>query len=77
MTLQHAAGQDGVAVELAQPIPGPATKAVSEKARARDSYIVLPMYERDGDHYYNSAALINPAGTCGASTGRSPRQLER
>jgi hypothetical protein len=62
VALQHAAVQDGVAEELAQPIPGPATEAVSEKASALDSYVVLPMYERDGGHCYNAAALIDPDG---------------
>jgi len=60
--LQHAARQDGLAEELAQTVPGPATEAVGEKARALDSYVVLPLYERDGDRLYNSAALIDPDG---------------
>jgi hypothetical protein len=60
--LHHAARNDGLLEEIAEPIPGPATEAVAEKARALDSYVVLPMYEREGETYYNSAALITPDG---------------
>ena len=62
VALAHAARQHGLLEDAAQPIPGPATDAVGEKARALDSYVVLPMYERDGSDYYNAAALIGPDG---------------
>jgi len=62
VALQHAARQHGILEEAAQPIPGPATGAVGEKARQLDSYVVLPMYERDGDAFYNAAALIGRDG---------------
>lgn len=58
--LQHAAS--GMLEDVAQPIPGPATDAVGEKAAELDSYVVLPMYERDGDAFYNAAAFIDPDG---------------
>jgi hypothetical protein len=62
VSLGHAARQDGLLDEAAQDVPGPATEAVGEKARALDSYVVLPLYERDGDDVYNSAVLVDPDG---------------
>lgn len=62
VALQHAARQHDILDEAAQPIPGPATEAVGEKARQLDSYVVLPMYERNGDAFHNSAALIDRDG---------------
>lgn len=58
--LQHAS--NSMLSDVAQPIPGPATDAVAEKAAELDSYVILPMYERDGDTFYNAAALIDPNG---------------
>ncbi|MEE8110957.1 MAG: carbon-nitrogen hydrolase family protein [bacterium] len=49
---------------LAEPIPGPTTEALGEKARQHGCHILLPMYEKgrvEGE-YYNSAALIGPDG---------------
>ena len=62
VSLGHAARQDGLLDEAAQEVPGPATEAVGDKARALDSYVVLPLYERDGDEFYNSAVFIDPDG---------------
>jgi len=58
--LQHASNH--MLDDIAQPIPGPATDAIGEHARDLDSYVVLPMYERDGDGFYNAAAFIDPNG---------------
>lgn len=49
-------------IEVAQPVPGSATEAVGEKARELDSYVWLPLTERDGDDRYNALALIDPDG---------------
>lgn len=62
VALGHAARQDGLLEEAAQAVPGPATEAVGEKARALDSYVILPLYERVGDAFYNSAVLVDPDG---------------
>ncbi|WP_435320865.1 carbon-nitrogen hydrolase family protein [Haloarchaeobius sp. TZWSO28] len=62
VALGHAARQDGLLDEAAETVPGPATEVVGEKARALDSYVVLPLYERDDGDFYNSAVLIDPAG---------------
>lgn len=60
LTLQHAASE--MLPEIARPIPGPETAAVAEKARELNSYVILPLYERDGDTVYNAAAFIGPDG---------------
>lgn len=62
VALGHAARQDGLLEAAAQEVPGPATEAVGEKARALDSYMMLPLYERDGGTFYNTAVLIDPDG---------------
>jgi hypothetical protein len=59
-TLQHASNH--MLDDLAQPIPGPATDVIGEYARSLDSYVFLPLYERDGDTFYNATAFIDPDG---------------
>jgi len=46
----------------AQPIPGPFTNVLSEKAKALHSYIVTTMHELDGEVVYNTAVLIDREG---------------
>lgn len=60
--LHHAARGDGLLEEIAEPIPGPATDVVGEMARELDSYVFLPMYERDGDRLYNAVAFVGRDG---------------
>lgn len=49
--------------EIAEPIPGPVTDLLSEKARKYGMYISGSMYEDAGDGvYYNSLPLISPDG---------------
>lgn len=61
-TLHHATRGDGLLEEVAEPIPGPATQAVGRMARELDSYVLLPMYERNGESLHNSAAFIGRDG---------------
>ena len=49
-------------VELAEPIPGPTTDLLADKAKQHGMYIVGSMYEQDGNQYYNSSPLIGPDG---------------
>jgi len=50
-------------LDLAEPIPGPATNAVAEKARQHGLIIMAPVYEREiAGVYYNTAAMIGPDG---------------
>ncbi|WP_207592253.1 carbon-nitrogen hydrolase family protein [Halomontanus rarus] len=61
--LQLRFDHDGLAREdVAQPIPGPATDAVGEKAAELESYVLFPMIERDGDDLYNAIAFVGPDG---------------
>jgi predicted amidohydrolase len=48
--------------ELAEPIPGPATRYFGELARKHGLYVVAGLLERDGHIVYNSAALLGPDG---------------
>lgn len=48
--------------EYAESVPGPATDRVGELAAAHETYVWLPMAERDGDRRYNALALIDPDG---------------
>ena len=49
-------------LEVAETIPGPTTNALSAVARARKSYIVAGIYEREGHVMYNTAVLIDRNG---------------
>jgi N-carbamoylputrescine amidase len=50
-------------MELAEPIPGPSTRAIGAAAAAADAWVILPLYERGEDgQLYNSAAVIDRSG---------------
>lgn len=55
-------GNNSSYVELAEPIPGPATARLGEKARQHHMYIVGGLYEREGSTVYNTAVLIDRSG---------------
>jgi N-carbamoylputrescine amidase len=48
---------------LAEPVPGPSTERMCGVAAECAIYLVFPMYEREGDHLYNTAVFIGPDGT--------------
>lgn len=48
--------------EAAQPIPGPATLELGKLAKAKNSYVVAGVIEREGATVYNSAVLIDRLG---------------
>lgn len=48
--------------ELAEPIPGPASKHFGQLARQHDLYIVAGLTERAGTTVYNTAVLLGPDG---------------
>lgn len=49
--------------DYAEPIPGPTTDKISEKAREYGIYIIAPIFEEAGPRlYYNTAPLIGPTG---------------
>ncbi len=47
---------------VAQPIPGPITDAFAQLAQKGYMYVVLPQLEKLGNHYFNSAPLIDRKG---------------
>lgn len=50
------------ALPFAEPVPGPSTNAIAETCRELGIWTVVGMLERDGDHFFNVAALIGPRG---------------
>jgi predicted amidohydrolase len=48
--------------EVAEPIPGPTTARLGELARAKHSYVVAGLYERERGAVYNTAVLIDRQG---------------
>ena len=62
IALQLGAAPTTEVMKHAEPIPGPSTKLVGEKARERGSYVWLPMFEELGGKMYNSVALIDRGG---------------
>jgi N-carbamoylputrescine amidase len=55
--------QDSRWCDLAEPIPGPTTEAMSALARQYQMVMVVPIYEREMPGvYYNSAAVIDADG---------------
>lgn len=49
-------------VTLAEPVPGPTTARLGEKARRHKMYIVAGLFEREGNAVYNTAVLIDRQG---------------
>jgi len=49
-------------LEVAEPIPGPTTRALGELARRYSMYIVAGLYERRDNTYYNVSVLIDRSG---------------
>lgn len=49
-------------VGAAEPVPGPSTDRLAEVACRHGIYIVLPLFERDGDRVYNSAVFLGREG---------------
>jgi predicted amidohydrolase len=55
-------GSSRAYVDAAEPIPGPSTGRLGEKARKYGMYIVAGLTERDGRFVYNTAVLIDRHG---------------
>lgn len=47
---------------LAETIPGESTNAFSKLAKENDAVIIVPIFEKDNDKFYNSAAVIDADG---------------
>lgn len=50
------------AKQLAKPIPGPHSEALSKEAKANGIYVVAGLTEAEGGRVYDSAILISPTG---------------
>jgi deaminated glutathione amidase len=48
--------------QIAEEVPGPTTRALSEKAKRYSMTIVGSLYEKRGNRYFNSAPVIGPDG---------------
>lgn len=62
LSLTGAINGPAAAKSLAEPVPGPATLALADKAREKDVHILLGMAENRSGGFYNSSVLIGPAG---------------
>ena len=62
IALQLGAAPTTEAMQYAEPVPGPSTDLVGEKAKALGSYVWLPMFEKLGGKMYNSVVLIHRSG---------------
>lgn len=47
---------------IAEPIPGPTSEALAERARRHGLYVTGSYYERAGDRFHNAAPFIGPDG---------------
>ncbi len=54
------------ALEVAEPVPGPATTALVAIAKRLDLHLVVGMLERAGEQLYNVAVLVGPSGLIGS-----------
>jgi N-carbamoylputrescine amidase len=55
--------EDPALFDLAEPVPGPTTKALGEAARSHRVAVVAPVFERRAPGlYHNSAAVLDEAG---------------
>jgi predicted amidohydrolase len=62
--------------ETAQPIPGPATEMLALKARQHRSWIAASLNEREGEHIYNTAVLLDREGRIAGKYRKTHLPLE-
>lgn len=48
--------------QLAEEVPGPTVEALQEEARKAKTAMVLPLFEREGAAYFNTAVVLNANG---------------
>ncbi len=48
---------------VAEPIPGPSTEVLARECARHNVWAVVGLFESDGPHLYNAAALLGPNGT--------------
>src|SRR5260221_3290558 len=52
----------GEAWPIAETLPGPATDVFARICRELGVHVILGLLERDGEHFFNSCALVSPGG---------------
>lgn len=62
--------------ETAQSIPGPATELLARKARQYRSWIAASLNEREGQHIYNTAVLLDREGRIAGKYRKTHLPLE-
>jgi len=62
--------------ESAQPIPGPTTEVLSEKARQHHSWVAMSLLERSGEDIFNTAVLIDREGRIAGKYRKTHLPLE-
>jgi predicted amidohydrolase len=50
------------ALEVAVPLPGPTTVALTQRCRQLGVWAIVGLLERDGDRLFNACALVGPEG---------------
>jgi len=53
------------ALPVFEPVPGPSTEEIMAACRRLNVYVIVCLLEKDGDKYYNTAALLGPRGLVG------------
>jgi predicted amidohydrolase len=61
----YAISTESEAHRLAEPVPGPSTRAIEEVCQVTGAYVVCGLLEADGDQLFNSAVLVGPGGVVG------------
>ncbi len=56
-------GREEDVLDLAEPVPGPATESVAEIAEEFGVVVIFNLLERDGDETYNTSPVIDADGT--------------
>ncbi len=59
-------GTSESAEQAAEPIPGPTTNLLAEKARRLHSWVAMSLHERDGRDVFNTAVLVDREGRIAA-----------
>ncbi|MDR2017631.1 MAG: hypothetical protein LBQ00_01925 [Syntrophobacterales bacterium] len=58
-------GKDKEAFELAEELEGYSISRIREKANSSETVMLVPFFEKDGDRYYNSCAVIDKGEIAG------------
>ena len=58
--------EESKAREVAEPVPGPSTKAMATLCQELNKYVVYGLIESDEDRIYNACVLMGPEGLIGS-----------